>query len=152
MNKKRNKKSKLSSRDVLGEGETINHNTLVPIDDGARIDTEIELMNPDELFGDTGGDTQQSVAKELFNPKNPKIKSEFTDAEILIMARLYQLSRKYYEPRGTYLLKDTLDELVLLRISKDRASRKEFVETNREAMKNKDNGIFNKLLGGQNNI
>jgi hypothetical protein len=138
----------LTSKDVLKKGDSAIIPRITPIDDKALIQAdEIELMNPEELFGDSGTDSQQSVAKELFSMKNPKIRSEFTDDEILIMSRLYQLSKKYYEPRGTYLLRDTLNELVILRISKDRGSRKEFVETNREAQKNKDIGLMSRLMG-----
>lgn len=109
--------------------------------------SDIEVINPEDLFGDTGTDSQMNPSKELFNPKNPKIKSELSNEEILLMSRLYNLSKKYYEPKGTFMLRDCLNEMIILRISKDRGSRKEFVETNREAMKNKADGFLNRIMG-----
>lgn len=111
-----------------------------------------EDVNPEDIFGDTGTDAQSNPAKELFNPKNPKIKSEFTDREILIMCRLYEKSKIYYEPHGNHTLKNVLNELVLLRISKDRGSRHEFVDTHREAMKMQKENMFTRMFQGNNNM
>lgn len=109
-----------------------------------------EIFNPEELFGNESGNNSDSmVVKELFNPKNPKVKSELTDREIKIISRLYSMSKLYYEPRGTTLLKEVLDEFILERMSKDRKSRAEFVEAHKESKKNMENGFFNRLLGGQ---
>jgi hypothetical protein len=108
-----------------------------------------EVFNPEELFqGENSAGGEQNQAKELFNPKNPKVKSEFSDREIKILCRLYSLSKLYYECRGTYILKETLDEFVIERISKERKSRLEFVEAHKEAKKDAGNSFFNKLLGG----
>lgn len=115
--------------------------------------SEPEIFNPSEIFNqENGGDNQSNVAKELFNPKNPKIKTEIVDNEDINISRLYALSRRVYEPRNIYLLKDALDEFVLFRMSKNRGSRKEFVETHREIRKDNQNGLMDKLLGNNNNI
>ena len=108
---------------------------------------EQELFDPNELFNSEGGDNGSSVSKELFNPKNPKIKSDLTERQIKAIARLYEKSSKYYEPRGIYMLKGVLDQFVLLMISKDRKSRAEFVETHRETQKNKSIGLLDSMLG-----
>ncbi len=107
-------------------------------------------FNPEELFSNDGIQGETTVIKELFNPKNPKIKTELSDDEIKIISRLYVLSHKYYEPRKTFLLKNVLDEFVILRISKDRKSRAEFVEANKDIQKNKGGGFLEKVFGGTN--
>jgi hypothetical protein len=46
------------------------------------------------------------------------------------------------------MLKEVLDEFVLLRISMDRKSRTEFVETHRETRKDQVNNFMQKMMGG----
>ncbi len=106
-----------------------------------------DITTPEELFSnESGSNDSGTVVKELFNPKNPKIRSEFSDREIKILSRLYSLSEMIYEKRGTYILKATLDEFVLERMSKDRQSRKEFVEAHKEVKKESSN-FLNNMLG-----
>lgn len=111
------------------------------------VDNEVEVFNPEDLFGTDNMQAESAISKELFNPKNPKIKTELSDREISIMSRLYEKSRRYYEPRGIWTLKKVLDEYILLRISKDRKSRAEFVETNRELQRKQGNSFMDKILG-----
>jgi hypothetical protein len=138
----------LTSKDILKKGDSATGSRIEPVDDKALMQAdEIELMNPEELFGDSGTESNQNSAKELFNPKNPKIKTELTQEQIMIMSRLYPLSKKYYEVFGCYMLKLAMDEMILESISKDRASRKEFVTTNSELMKQKDMSMLGKMFG-----
>lgn len=109
---------------------------------------EAEVFDPSEMFSMENGANETSIIKELFNPKNPKVKSDLTHDEIMLLARLYPMSKKFYEPRGIFLLKSSLDEFVLLRMSKDRKSREEFVRAHQEAQRNKEGGILDKLMGG----
>jgi predicted nucleotidyltransferase len=112
---------------------------------------EVETFNPEELFGGENGQSETAIIKELFNPKNSKIKTDLSEEEINIISRLFVMSKRYYEPLKINILKQALDELILLRISKDRKSRAEFVEANKEIQKNKQGGIFDKLMGNSNN-
>jgi hypothetical protein len=112
-----------------------------------------DLTTPDEMFQNSAsGGTDQNPAKSLFDPKNPKIKSEFTNREIKIISRLYILGKEVYEPLDITMLKEVLDEFVLLRISMDRKSRLEFVETHRETRKDQVNNLMQKMLGGNGGL
>jgi len=112
-----------------------------------------DIMTPDDLFSSSGaGGSDTNPAKELFNPKNPKIRSEFSNREIKIICRLYILSKEKYEPLGITMLHEVLDEFVLLRISMDRKSRLEFVETHRETRKDQVNNLMQKMLGGNGGL
>jgi hypothetical protein len=112
-------------------------------------DAYADITTPDEMFQNSGsGGIDQNPAKVLFDPKNPKIKSEFSNREIKIVCRLYILSKEKYEKLGIMMLKEVLDEFVLLRISMDRKSRTEFVETHRETRKDQVNNFMQKMMGG----
>lgn len=113
---------------------------------------EVEVFNPEELFGGESGQSESAIIKELFNPKNPKLKTDVSREEINIIARLYVMSQKYYEPLGIHSLKEALNQFVLLRISKDRKSREEFVRANQDIQKNKQNGLLEMFKGNNNNL
>lgn len=112
-----------------------------------------EVFNPSDLFSfENGNSDGLNVSKELFSIKTPKGKTRLTGEEIGIIHRLYVMSKRYYEPRKIYLLKDALDELIILRISLDGKSRAEFVETHKALEEKKNNGLIDGLrsLGGLN--
>jgi hypothetical protein len=106
-----------------------------------------EIIDPSQLFSNESGQTDNNVAKELFNIKNPKGKTELIKDEDKDVALLYEMSRKYYEPRGILMLKDALDEFVLLRFSKDRKSREEFVRAHQELQRQKQGNFIDQMLG-----
>jgi len=109
--------------------------------------TEENTQNYDdveELFGNDSNTSESQILKELFNQKNFKVKSELSKDEISIISRIYTLAKLTNRPHLT----EVVNEFIILRISKDRQSRKEFVEANREMKKDMNNGLFNKMFGG----
>lgn len=129
------------------ENELLNDISLFNENENNNPVIEPSVFNPDELFSDSGQDSGASVSKELFNPKNPKIKTDISERQIKILTKLDYKSRKYWETLGMYDLRKIIDEFILLSISKDRKSRAEFVETHRETQKNKTMNMFDNMLG-----
>lgn len=101
-------------------------------------DDDVEEL--EELFNNN---SETSVLKELFNDKRFKTKTDVNDDEISIMSRLYFMSEITNRPK----LKRVLDEFLILRISKDRQSRKEFVEAQKERNTENKAGFLQNLLG-----
>jgi hypothetical protein len=117
----------------------INHDTAI-IEAGGVDDSDVE-----ELFGTDTQTTETTILKELFNTKNFKAKSELNNNEISIISRIYLLAKITNRPH----LREVVDEFIILRISKDRQSRKEFVEANKEMKRDMQGGLLNRMFGGQ---
>jgi hypothetical protein len=140
--KKKNKRVQVK----LPKGKLLNDYQDNSIEDLNPVVEPDEVFNPNDLFNDSG-QTEQTVIKELFSKNNPKVKTEIVGEEDKDIARLYILSKRIYEPRNIFWLKEALDELILLRISKDRKSRTEFVQANQDNQSKKQGGLFDRLLG-----
>jgi len=67
---------------------------------------------------------ENDIIKELFSVKNIYAKTDLSEEEISIVSRLYYLSDYIKHPQLAMLL----DKLLMLRISKNRKSREEFVK------------------------
>lgn len=86
--------------------------------------SDIPEVDINELFSGELG-TETDILKELFNYKNSKTKSDLNSLQISIITRLYAQAKITQNE----LLENVLNEFIILRISKDRLSRKEFVES-----------------------
>lgn len=94
-----------------------------------------------DLFNKEMNSNQESV-RELFTEKNIKVKSDLDKHQISIIARLMFQSELTDLPE----LKQILDEFITLRVSKDRLSRKEFVDAHRIQQDNmQGSGLFNRF-------
>jgi hypothetical protein len=113
--------------------------------EGTPVINEDDSADINEVF-DNQGQTESSTIKELFNPKNFKVKTELSHDEMSISSRLYEMSKMVYEKHGNYHLKQTVDELLVERISLNRQSRKEFVEANKDITKERKG--LSSLWGG----
>lgn len=82
------------------------------------------------------------VVKNIFDAKDPKVKSDLSPRQISICARLYFQA----EMCGLPELSRVVDEFITLRISKERNSRKEFVEAFK--MSNNMNQFGGGMMGG----
>lgn len=80
-------------------------------------------MNLEDLENIGNEDGQQ--AKHLFSDKDIKLKTELKDRDIKLMMRLYFFERL----TETGLIEKLLTDFMHLRVSKDRKSRSEFVES-----------------------
>jgi hypothetical protein len=95
----------------------------------------------DELFN-AETSNPNDVVKEIFSIKEPKARTELSASEISIISRLYYLSKLIKSDA----LKSILDEFIILRISKDRKSRGEFVQSFQMAdSMNKQAGIMSNI-------
>jgi DNA relaxase NicK len=114
------------------------------VNENPELSNEINSMgNINDMFSSEVSNPSD-VVKELFSGKNPKLRSDLTSEQISIISRLYFLSKSFGMPELEYFL----NEFVILRISKDRLSRKEFVEAHRLADEsNKKAGIFGNFAG-----
>jgi hypothetical protein len=88
-------------------------------DDLDDIDTDSfdKLIESENSLNDTG-------VKELFSEKLVKARTDLSASQISKIARVYHLSKMLKMPE----LATLMNEFITLRISKDRQSRKEFVE------------------------
>lgn len=134
------KKEKLLLTDMKGFKE-MDKNTPeeTAIDLGDIPESDVEDLMSDEQASDT------AVLKELFNKKNARVKSELSDYEIKIIARLEILAVLTNRPK----IKEVCDHFIELRISKDRQSRKEFVEAHKEMKKDTGNNFLRGLMPQQ---
>lgn len=82
------------------------------------------------------------VVKHVFSAKDPKVKSDLSPRQISICARLYFQA----ELCGLPELARVVDEFIILRISKERKSRNEFVEAFK--MSNNMNTFGGGMMGG----
>lgn len=117
------------------------NSVALPISSVEQAEDDIESM--EEMFSGEGA-TESSILKELFTVKNFKTKSQLTADEISIISRLYFMATVTKRP----YLKNILDEYVTLQISRDRQSRKEFVEAHKDRQVAQKQGLFGSLLGG----
>lgn len=77
----------------------------------------------DEAFSSEMGG-EHDIVKELFSVKNVYARTDLTEDEISVVSRLYYLSEYIEHPE----LAKLLDKLLMLKISKKRKSREEFVK------------------------
>jgi len=105
-------------------------------------------LDLDEIFSGEVGDSDTKIVKELISG-NTQIeqKTELTATQISIISRLYFLHDYIEDPTVTNLEK-LLDKFLVLQISKDRKSRKEFVDSLRGVLDNKQGGGFLEKFGG----
>lgn len=137
------KKTKKYESKLL-ETNNINKPSII-IDEPEEIINDLpntEIDELEEIFN--GGNTESSILKELFSGKNFKTKTEINDDEISIISRLYIMGKITKRP----LINNILDEFLTLRISKNRQSRKEFVEAQKERQHQENKGLFGGLFGG----
>lgn len=88
----------------------------------------------------------KSVSKELFNKKEVEVKTEVSHNEINNVTRLLFLEDRLLVSNVEVLI----DNFLALRISKNRRSRREFVEALQTETKNTSGGGFlSKLFGGK---
>lgn len=146
--KKDQKKNKTTNKAYLQQTSVDKRPSLI-INDGFSEDEEDKaLSNVEDLENMfSGSQSESSILKELFSQKNFKTKTHLSGDEISIISRLYLMGRITKRP----LIKDILDEFLVLRISKDRLSRKEFVDAHKNREENKG-GMFGNLFGGQNKL
>lgn len=88
-----------------------------PMDDSGDVDLN-------KLFSSEVGN-ESEVVKELFSSENIKVKTDLSEREISIISRL-ELQASITQ---NFLLSRVLKELETLRVSKDRKSRNEFVQS-----------------------
>ena len=88
-----------------------------PMDDSGDVDLN-------KLFSSEVGN-ESDVVKELFTQENIKVKTELTKDEVSIISRL-ELQASMTQ---NFFLTKVLKELEILRVSKDRKSRTEFVQS-----------------------
>lgn len=138
---KRNQKVKA---DLLRQSEDDDKPNIVLNKDFFEEDENKESFNDaDELTKMFDNEnSESSILKELFNAKDFKTRTELSGDEISLISRLYIQSRITKRP----LLSKVLDEFLVLRISKDRKSRKEFVDGYKNAEK-ENSGFLNKMFG-----
>jgi len=107
-----------------------------------------ELSPIDEFFMQSGEDRSQIMDK-LFDAdeKNIKQKTELNDKEILIFAKMKFID-DYLESIGlNKIFSDFNNEIMSLKVSKDRQSRREFVEANKSNYEQeKPSGLSDTLL------
>lgn len=107
-----------------------------------------EMLNPndeDDLFSsDVTGTSESATTKELFTNKNMRVKSDLSKYEINIISKL----EAYASITGTgNIITPIIKSFIELRASKDRLSRKEFVEANKELKKNLEGNMLQNMIG-----
>lgn len=85
----------------------------------------------------------ENESKELFSKKDIRTKTDLSDNEIVYATKLRFMRVKYNLPIYDLLL----DEFMEMRLSKNRKSRKEYIES----MKQKVKDFFGGTFGGQQN-
>jgi len=93
-----------------------------------------------DMFNKELNQNSESV-RELFNEKNIKVKSDLDKHHISIIARLYFQAKLTDLPE----LMQICDEFITLRVSRDRLSRKEFVQAVQPPAQDDGGGFFNKF-------
>jgi len=104
----------------------------------------------EELFGRPveTENSVKSVAKELFSNDVIDLKTEISHNEINNLTRLRFMQEKFRLASGTNL-DHVIASFLRLRVSKDRKSRKEFIEALQTETRNSQGGSFmQKLFGG----
>jgi hypothetical protein len=89
----------------------------------------------------------KTVAKELFNKGSIELKSEVTHNEINHITRIRFLGEKFRLANMDYLT----DNLLSLRVSKNRKSRNEFISALQSENRNQQGGGFWQKMFGNNN-
>lgn len=90
----------------------------------------------------------KSVSKELFNRKSIDLKTDVSHDEINNLTRLRFLAERFNVKNVDLLTESFLS----LRVSKNRASRREFIEAlQSERREKQQGGFFSKLFGGKDN-
>jgi hypothetical protein len=106
-----------------------------------------DILNPDDddLFSsDISGSSESATTKELFTNKNMRVKSDLSKFEINIISKL----ESYASITNTgNIITPIIKSFIELRASKERLSRKEFVEANKELKKNLNEGMLQNVLG-----
>lgn len=91
----------------------------------------------------------KTVSRELFSRQNIEAKTELSHNEIIHVTKLRFLKERF----GVRNVEDLITSLETLRVSKDRKSRKEFVDAlQTENRSNQGSGFFSgfkKLFGGE---
>jgi hypothetical protein len=91
---------------------------------------EQEISNPSD------------VNKELFKSENPEVKTDLSAEQISIITRLGYLGDLIEDDA----YKELINKFIILRISKDRKSRGEFVEAQKSSMpENRSSGVWGSI-------
>lgn len=123
-------------------------NKKVPGDPGtAKPDRDVDLIENNLSQMVETENNIKTVAKELFNKGSIELKSEVTHNEINHITRIRFLGTKFRLENMDYLT----DNLLSLRVSKNRKSRNEFISALQSENRNQQGGgFFNKLFGSNN--
>ena len=107
----------------------------------------IELDNLDSLVSQeakTDKKPDLEVLKELFKKAEIESKTELSAQQVILINQ----KRTIAELLGWNLLKESLDDFMLLQVSKDRKGRAEFVDgfkSERESSKVENRGVFGNM-------
>ena len=102
----------------------------------------------------TDKDIQQEINKDtrndsgrLLDKKDVEVKTELNDAEIVNISKLRFIADRYHVP----VLKDFTDNLMTLKISRNRKGRTEFIQGLHadERREQPEQGFFSKIFGGK---
>ncbi|MFB6089159.1 MAG: hypothetical protein ABEK36_05255 [Candidatus Aenigmatarchaeota archaeon] len=86
-----------------------------------RIDEQLNSIQP--------LNTNNTNPKELFESKDVEVKTELSSEQVMIISRLKILGEKLKTKYDSNMVNNLIDNFLKLQISKDRASRKEFVSS-----------------------
>lgn len=146
MKKKKAVKKKALTPEFIEEKilDPIKAQPLVPIIENGAIDTW-----EDRMSGEIETDNNiKSVSKELFSKKDLDLRTEVSHDEINDVTRLRFLEERF-KVRN---IEPLVQSFLALRVSKDRKSRREFIEGLQTENRNASGGGFwDKFLGRGNN-
>lgn len=107
--------------------------------EGSGVDTPLDMLFAGE------NSNASDVIKELFAEMKVKARTDLSARQISKIARVYYLAELLKMPELTRLM----NEFITLRISKDRSSRKEFVEGLKAKLDNQMNMMQTPMLRNQ---
>lgn len=105
----------------------------------------------DEQLGMFPVQESNSNPKELFDSENIEVKTELTGEQVLIISKLKAISSIIYSKYKIDILERFVNNFLELQVSKDRASRKEFVSAFQSKNDERTGGLMDKMsmnLGG----
>jgi len=104
-----------------------------------------EILNMDDMFSNELAG-ENDILKELFSSEGIKTRTDLSERQVSIVARLNFMSRYIDHDNLGIMIREFLE----LRVSKDRKSRKEFVESLKASNDNKGGAnVFNRMFGAK---
>lgn len=106
------------------------------------IDEQLGIFQPQE---------SNSNPKELFDSEDIDVKTELKPEQVMIISKIRFLSRHLKNKYNVDKLDELVDDFLRLQVSKDRASRKEFVSAFQSRNDERMGGMIDKLgmnIGG----